>query len=872
MHKPIEDNMIVNFVAFCVRSVLRLRYHVTVKGFDKLPDEYKKSALVLPNHPALVDPLIVMSQLYPKLKCSPLGKRKELERPIIRTLGKMMNAVAIDEVNSSADAKNASKSLETLITELKKGHSVLLYPSGRLYRSKFENMRGNSAVYSILKAIPNQKVILVRTSGLWGSCFGFGQSVEPKVVPLLKRRAFDLLKSFIFFMKKREVVIELEPGHLDANDSKQETNIKLEAFYNAKPLDNLFVPYSMFGKSHVMPEPQLKQSRGKTEVPHGTRLLVINHLKEVTGKHHISETDKLSNDLGLDSLTLTEVAIWMEKEFGYAVSDLESIETVDDLLQVSVGNVASKVPEFKVSESWKKSTPVNLDCERFDNLCDLFKETALKNKNQTVIADTARGEMSYKKLIMGILFLKSQFEKVPEQNIGIMLPATNAAVTTYWAAVFAGKTPVMVNWTVGSRNMRHCMETAELKRIYTVRPLSQKVFSSDPAMKELEESFYYLEDFAKTLTLPTKLSLLFKTTFAKQFLKPVKVAKNAVILFTSGSESFPKAVPLTHTNLLTNLKDISKVINLNDNDSLVGILPPFHSFGLTVNIVLATCFNIKAVYHSNPNETTIINEVIKKYRPTAFLGTPTFFNSILSTIKDEDMQSLRMAIVGAEKCPEKVYNLATSKNPNIKVVEGYGITECSPAISLNDLDNPVIGSIGKPLSSVSWKIVHQETYKELPEGERGLLIVSGPSIFEGYYNSELNPFIELEGKKWYNTGDLVEVDSDGVFHFKGRLKRFVKIGGEMISLPAIESALMLNFPNDEEGPAIAVEATTDEKPELILFSKVETTRDEANTIIRTSGLSPLHNIKVVRTIEKIPILGSGKTDYQTLKRILGTRM
>lgn len=860
--------MFVKFISFCVRMVFRLRYRVTIKGLEALSESDRKGALVLPNHPALVDPLILMSYLYPKLKCSPLGKRSELNRPIIKTLSRLIDAVPIDEVNSVADAKKANGSIQRIIGELKKGHSILLYPSGRIYRSKLENLRGNSAVSSILKANPEQNVIMVRTSGLWGSCFSFGQKVDPKVAPLLVKRFIDLLKCLFFFMKKREVAIELKKAEFKAGGSKQQINAVLEGFYNARVLDNLFVPYSMFGKAEVVPEPVFSKERGKAEVPQGIKATVAAYLKGLTGADHVSETTHLSNDLSLDSLTLTEVAIWLENEFGYAVSDLESIETVGDLQQVAVGNVASKVPELTVSEEWNVKTPIHLECGRFNNLCEFFRDTALKNKAHRIIADTARGEMSYKKLITGILFLKGQFMKVPGQNIGIMLPSTNAAVTAYWAAVFAGKTPVMINWTVGSRNLKHCMKTAELTHIFTVRALTGKLFNSDPAMKALESSFSYLEDFAEKLTLMTKLSLLFKTTFAGVFLKPAEVVENAVILFTSGSESFPKAVPLTHTNILTNLKDIAKVIDLNDEDSLVGILPPFHSFGLTVNIMLATCFNIKTVYHSNPNETTIINEVIKTYRPTAFLGTPTFLNAILSTIKDEDMTSLRLAIVGAEKCPEKVYALAQKKSPTIKVVEGYGITECSPAISMNDMSKPVIGSIGRPLPSVNWRVVNPENPEEVVQGTRGLLVVSGPSIFNGYYNSNLNPFVELEGRMWYNTGDLVEVDKDGVFHFKGRLKRFVKIGGEMISLPAVESALMEQFPADEDGPAVAVEATADERPELILFSKVETTRDEVNTVIRTSGLSPLHNIKVVKNIDKIPILGSGKTDYQSLKKMI----
>jgi long-chain-fatty-acid--[acyl-carrier-protein] ligase len=192
-------------------------------------------------------------------------------------------------------------------------------------------------------------------------------------------------------------------------------------------------------------------------------------------------------------------------------------------------------------------------------------------------------------------------------------------------------------------------------------------------------------------------------------------------------------------------------------------------------------------------------------------------------------------------------------------------------VSVNDERNPQRGTIGKVLPSVEYVLQDIETGKRVEEGKAGLLLVRGPSIFKGYLNYEgANPFVEYDGKQWYNTGDLVKQRADGVLVFAGRLKRFVKLGGEMISLPAIEEVLVKQYVRpDDEKPILAVESTAVElNPELVLFTIRELDRDEVNNRIKAAGLSPIHNIRIVRKVDEIPVLGTGKTDYRALKAAL----
>jgi long-chain-fatty-acid--[acyl-carrier-protein] ligase len=341
-----------------------------------------------------------------------------------------------------------------------------------------------------------------------------------------------------------------------------------------------------------------------------------------------------------------------------------------------------------------------------------------------------------------------------------------------------------------------------------------------------------------------------------------------VVLFTSGSESLPKAVPLTHANLLANLRDIGGAFPFDQHDRLIGILPPFHSFGLTATVLLPLCGGVPVVYHPNPTEGAALARTIEAYGVTLLVGTPTFLGGILRSARGGELDTLRAVISGAEKCPEQVFEMLHRNWPRIKVVEGYGITECSPVVTLGDIDAPRPGTVGRALPSVEYAIVDLESGKRVDRGKAGMLLVRGASIFGGYLNYEgASPFVEFDGRSWYRTGDLVSEDAAGVITFAGRLKRFIKLGGEMVSLPAIEEVLARHYarPTDEE-PVLAVEATPVElNPELVLFTVRDLDREEVNARIKAAGLSPIHNIRLVRKVEKIPTLGTGKTDYRMLK-------
>jgi long-chain-fatty-acid--[acyl-carrier-protein] ligase len=340
------------------------------------------------------------------------------------------------------------------------------------------------------------------------------------------------------------------------------------------------------------------------------------------------------------------------------------------------------------------------------------------------------------------------------------------------------------------------------------------------------------------------------------------------VLFTSGSENLPKAVPLSHANLLTNIGDVLRAVALKEDDALIGMLPPFHSFGITVTTVLPLCTGLRTVYHPNPTEASVLARVIEAYGVTILVGTPTFLHGIVRAADERQLASLRLAVTGAEKCSDTVYQALRQRCPTATILEGYGITECSPIVSANTPECSVAGSIGKLMPSLEGAVVGLEDGQRVAPGGAGMLLVRGPSIFSGYLQHEgESPFVTFEGRSWYRTGDLVRQDASGVLYFEGRLKRFVKLGGEMISLPAIEGVLLPRFASDAaEGPPLAVEAVgTADNPEIVVFTPLALEREELNRAIREAGLSPLHHVRRVIRVPVIPVLGTGKTDYRGLK-------
>jgi long-chain-fatty-acid--[acyl-carrier-protein] ligase len=797
----------------------------------------------------------------------------------VNFLARKMGARTLPDVGRYGEAcrPEVERVLAECIEGLRNGENLLLYPGGHLMHACHEDLGGTSAVESILEQAPDVRVVLIRTRGIWGSSFSWASGAPPHLMSVLRRGAGYLLANFLFFAPRRRVSVELrEPADLPRTQGRAALNRYMEAFYNDGATPNTYVPHTFWegGGTRILPEPEPPRIEGDlNEVPAATREVVMAQLKEQTGLAEVPETATLARDLGMDSLGRMELQMWIEREFGFHDIDPESLRTVADVLLAACGRTVGAGPKAlkPVPAAWFKKSTKPAEVPAGDTLTEVFLKQAARDPKRVLAADQTGGVRTFRGVLTGILALRPHFAALEGTYVGLMLPATAGASTLYLALLFAGKIPVMVNWTVGPRSLVHGLDLLGVKHVITAAQLVAKVESQGTDLSAIKDRLVLLEELGKRLSKGAKLVALIKAYMNWSDLLEAPVHDTAVVLFTSGSESLPKAVPLTHANLLANVRDLAHFFAFSPDERMIGILPPFHSFGLNCTVILPFCTGFRVVYHPNPTEGLALARITEAYGVTMLVGTPTSLQGITRAAKDEQLRSLRTVITGAEKCPDSLYEVLARRWPKLTVQEGYGITECSPVISGNTENDPRRGSIGVLMDSVEHAIVDLDTGERVEPGKPGMLLVRGPSVFGGYLHHDgPSPFQDFEGKSWYRTGDLVRRDLDGIFYFAGRLKRFVKLGGEMVSLPAVEEALLARFGRaDDEEIVLAVEATpVESNPELVLFAIRDIAREAANAAIRDAGLSPIHNIRLVKRIEKIPVLGTGKTDYRALKALL----
>jgi len=873
------DTILRQFVLF----LLRLRYRIRVQGLDDVAARGREGILFLPNHPALIDPIILMAVLNNSFHARALADASQVDRFFIRTLAARAGVRTIPDMDTSSvsTGRHVQRQLAACMDDLRQGHCMLLYPAGRIKRSRLEQLGANSAVEAILRQMPEVRVVLVRTTGLWGSRFGWATGRAPSVGHVLRRGLWGMLASGVFFMPRRDVTIELaEPADLPRHADRNTINRFLEKFYNADAPPAMYVPLTPWERPgrRVMPEPA-SRDRGGEEliIPTATRAAVLEFLADRAGVRSVREDARLAEDLGMDSLARAELATWLEKEFGVPPAPPETLVTVADVLLTAAGQatgagqarVAAAPPAWFVVDRPDDRTAV----PQGETITHAFLQQARRFPSQVAVADQASGVLTYRQIVRACLALQPALRALPGERLGLLLPASAAADLSYLATLFAGKTPVMVNWTIGPEVVANWLDRLGVQRVLTSRVFIQRLREQGQTLPGVEDRFVYLEDLRKSLTTGRKLAAAVAARTGQwSALEHASVPATAAILFTSGSEKLPKAVPLTHANLLANVRASLEAVDIRRHDALLGMLPPFHAFGLMVTTVLPLVAGARVVHWPNPLDAPGLAAVTETFRPTLLVGTPTFLGGVVRAATPGQLDSLRLIVTGADRCPERLYERLAAACPGATVLEGYGVTECSPIVAVNRVEDHRPQTIGKPLPGFEIAIIPQEEHPvqtHAPHGA-GLLLVRGPSVFGGYIGDAASPFVQHDGRAWYNTGDIVRQDADGTLVFVGRVKRFVKLGGEMISLTAIEAALETYYPPQErEGkppaPTIAVTTAGEEGAyEIVLFSTQDLDRQVVNNLLRQAGLSPLHNIRRVVKVEEIPLLGTGKTNYRGL--------
>lgn len=897
-------DIFIRILSFLLRRLISLRYRVRLKGLDEIKKILKsnKPVVVLPNHPAMTDPLLLYSVLGQIASLKPIMDERFYYQKGVNWLFRCIRVVPIPDfelVVNEWKERQGELAYQSIRRSLDRKEKVIIYPGGGLKRSGKEYLGGKSFVHRLLSEDPNLEVILVRTTGLWGSSFSraiIGDS--PNFWETAKRSIVLLCKNLIFFMPKRDITIEFSPLPADFpyQVSKIQFNRYLESWYNQYKYSDgtelqerpSLVPYLFWDKKGSTPKAFVFSSQTlnrDVEVPQEMREVIYNKLSKITGrpKVQIKDDQDLAVDLGCDSLDLSNLITFLDLKFGIdkKISSMDLVH-VFDLFLVALQKKVPKAREMQSKDmlrGWKQKSVLGIKKLEVlgKTIPQAFVERMKRLAGKEIIADET-ANLTGKKALIATILLASKIRKLEGRYVGVMLPATVGSTLIIFATMLAGKVPVMINWTSGSRSTDHVIHTLSIKSVLTARKFLDRVAHIE--LGAIEPLLVFAENLKLRISILDKLKALLlsskptKSILAHFGIESLSDEMNAVVLCTSGTESHPKSVPLSHKNLIANIEDLEDVIYPFETKSFLNALPQFHCFGLTVMTLLPMLSGIRVYFSPDPTDSPRIAQEIQAWDIDLLALTPSFYANLLASSEPGQLQSLRVCITGAEKAPKALIEHLYKMNPQAKLLEGYGITECSPVLSAQRFREENHIGVGRALSKVELIIVDRESLKPLPQGEDGEILARGPSIFKGYIEKDIkSPFVLINGKSYYRTGDFGQLDAEGNLILKGRLKRFTKVGGEMVNLPLIEEILTntakglgwFTGMRKIDSPFVVIPIEKEgEKTELVLISIVDTTVDEANKILFKSGLPKYFRMHHVVKVSDMPLLGSGKVHLRAL--------
>jgi acyl-[acyl-carrier-protein]-phospholipid O-acyltransferase / long-chain-fatty-acid--[acyl-carrier-protein] ligase len=504
------------------------------------------------------------------------------------------------------------------------------------------------------------------------------------------------------------------------------------------------------------------------------------------------------------------------------------------------------------------------------------------------VSDSTGVEMTGGSLLMRTLIFRRLLLRgvlaPDEQFVGLLVPPSAGGVLANAAVTLCRRVAVNLNYTVSSETLNYCIKQCNMRHVVTSRRFMER-FNFD-----LDAELIYLEDLREKVTLADKLTAAAMTYTVPSVvlermlgLHTIKPDDLLTIIYTSGSTGMPKGVMLSYDNVGSNAVAIQESLQLDAHDVVCGILPLFHSFGFTVTLWSVLALGVRGAYHFSPLDAKVIGKLCHDYKVTILISTPTFLRSYIRRCTPEEFKSLELVVTGAEKLPAEVLE-SFEERFGLRPSEGYGTTELSPVVSVNVPPNRTLGgettldragTVGKTIPGVRTKVIDHETGKDLPTGESGMLLVSGPNVMQGYYKMpEQTAKVMRDG--WYVTGDMGMIDADGFIHITGRLSRFSKIGGEMVPHIRVEELLQTLMSQDDEKLAVAVAAVPDaRKGERLIVLHLPTDKP-IEEILKQLAAEGLPNLWIpdkdsFYLVDEIPLLGTGKLDLKAIKQLAEER-
>lgn len=501
----------------------------------------------------------------------------------------------------------------------------------------------------------------------------------------------------------------------------------------------------------------------------------------------------------------------------------------------------------------------------------LLEARALHGGSRPVLEDIERKPLGYDRLVTGALVLGRKIAKQTRrgETVGLMLPSAAGAAVTFFAIQAFGRVPAMLNFTAGSANLISACKTAEVETVYTSRRFIEQAKLVEVAgVLAGQVKLVYLEDLRQEIGLVAKLRGLLDRSFAGRVHaracgpRGADPVSPAMVLFTSGSEGHPKGVVLSHDNVLANCRQLAARIDFNPTDCVLNALPVFHSFGLTGGMLLPLFSGIKTFLYPSPLHYRIVPVLAYDTNATIMFGTDTFLSGYARMAHPYDFYAMRYVFAGAEKVRDETRRIWMEKF-GLRILEGYGVTECAPVLAVNSPMHFKAGTVGRLLPGIDYRL------EEVPGvAEGGRLWVAGPNIMLGYLRAERPGELEPPENGWYDTGDIVALDDEGYLRILGRAKRFAKIAGEMVSLGAVENLVSALWPDDMHAVVALPDARKGEQL-VLLTERAAPSREELSAFARGEGATELMVPRQIFTVDKLPLLGSGKADHVGAKSLAG---
>ena len=505
--------------------------------------------------------------------------------------------------------------------------------------------------------------------------------------------------------------------------------------------------------------------------------------------------------------------------------------------------------------------------------------TAHRSPFRFAMGDRRRPRMNWGSVLLSAIFLARRLRSAwaGQEMVGILLPPSVPGALVNFAAMLAGKVPVNLNYTISDEALASCAAQCKLETVITTKALLDRIPLKVPGKTIL------IEEAAAGSRLGERIAALLLWFLPGAWIERAVSGKKqtlddlATIIFSSGSTGEPKGVMLTHYNIASNIEQMGQTFMFGSKDSLLGVLPFFHSFGFTVTLCLPAVLGVSVVYHPSPLDLAAISELVRDYQVTFLMATPTFLQAYMRRCSPEDFGSLDFVLVGAEKLPERLA-LAFEDRFGVKPLEGYGATECSPVVAVNTRDfrapgfrqvGGKRGRIGHPLPGISVRIVDPETREPMPAGAPGLLLVRGPNVMQGYLG---NPEKTAEALQdgWYVTGDIATEDEDGFLTITDRLSRFSKIGGEMVPHIKVEEQLHEIAGATEQKFVVTAVPDGKKGERLVVLHLLQPA--ELKAVIEKLPQTGLPNLWIPRpnqffAVEEFPHLGTGKLDLRRIREL-----